>query len=153
MASDLPASAMVLDRDGRAITPAAELPAHAFQRLHALVRKGYTTNIGANDRTDVVVLKHVGRAPDLILRPNGVVEQFDGRRPRYKKSVELTAIPVDSDGDHLRFLQFVDSIPPASFRDRTRRWRHKYVYFPAVMVALWLVCLLVTVSVFNINVS
>jgi hypothetical protein len=148
---------MVLDRQGRAIADPVAVPAtvapHAFQRLHALVRKGYTTNIGSDERTDVVVLKHVGRAPDLILRPDGVVEQFDGRRPRYKKSVELEAIPVGSASDELRFLQFTDSIPPPSFRDRTRRWRHKYVYFPAVILALAALCVTISVFVFNINVS
>jgi hypothetical protein len=109
----------------------------ALERLHALVRKGYAPEIGTDTATDVVILRHVGRAPDLVLHSDGVVEGFEGRRPRYKKDID--APPPFAAGqlsEQLRFMKFLDSVPRASLRDRTRRWRQKYIYFPIVVAIL-----------------
>ena len=58
-----------------------EQPSPVFERLHALVRRGYVANIGTDADTDTVVLRHLGKAPDLVLHGDGVVEGFEGRRP------------------------------------------------------------------------
>src|SRR5688572_22314968 len=112
-------------------------PSPVLERLHALVRKGYRPEIGSDTATDIIVLRHVGRAPDLVLHSDGTVEGFDGRRPLYKRHVD--APPAFAPGDvreQLRFMRFIDSIPRASLRDRTRRFRQRYVYFPLVVAIL-----------------
>lgn len=144
---------MVMQRES-GIEP-HQLPAVAdrpavFERLHALVRKGYVAEIGTATGTEIIVLRHLGKAPDLVLRSNGVVEGHDGRRPWHKRTIDApAAIGADGDAEHLRFMKFLDTVPPPTFRDRTRPWRHKYVYFPAVLVLLWGLCLALTVSIFE----
>ena len=118
-----------------ALAPDLESP--VLERLHALVRKGYRPEIGGDTATDIVVLRHVGKAPDLVLHSNGEVEGYDGRRPRYKRNVEPPApFAAGQLAEQLRFMKFLDSVPRATLRDRTRRWRQKYVYFPLVMAIL-----------------
>ena len=120
------------------VQPAEEhLPPPVLERLHALVRKGYKPEIGADTATDIVVLRHVGRAPDLILHSDGTVEGYDGRRPLYKRNIDAPAPFAAGDlREQLRFMRFIDSIPRASLRDRTRRFRQRYVYFPLVVAIL-----------------
>jgi hypothetical protein len=108
-----------------------------LERLHALVRKGYRAEIGDDTATDIVVLRHVGKAPDLVLHSNGEVEGYDGRRPRYKRNIDAPPrFAADKLAEQLRFMKFLDSVPKATLRDRTRRWRQKYIYFPLVMAIL-----------------
>lgn len=138
----------VVERGSRAVAgeilPPAPQPA-AFERLHALVRKGYIAEIGKDTGTDVIVLRHLGKAPDLVLRGNGVVEGLDGRRPWHKKGIEAPpSIAADGDAEQLRFMKFLDGVPRATLRDRTRPWRHKYVYFPAVLFVIWGICMALT---------
>ena len=124
--------------------------APAFDRLHALVRKGYVAKIGAEDGTGSIELRHLGKAPDLILHGDGVVEGLDARRPWHKRAIEPPArIEAERDADHLRFMKFLDTVPPASLRDRTRPWRKKYVYIPAVLIAIWTICFLFTALLMN----
>ena len=151
MIAEAPAKDVVVKSEGGTLTgevlPPAPQPV-AFERLHALVRKGYVANIGAETGTEVIVLRHLGKAPDLILHGNGVVEGFDGRRPWHKRSIDAPpAIAADRDAEHLRFMKFLDTVPKASLRDRTRPWRHKYVYFPAALIVLWAVCIGITAAI------
>lgn len=119
----------------------AERQSPVFDRLHALVRKGYRPVIGTEAATDLVVLHHPGRAPDLVLHGDGVVEGWEGRRPRHKRNVAApAAIAADRDSEHLRFMKFLETVRPPSLRDRTRHWRKKYVYVPVVLIAIWLIC-------------
>lgn len=121
-------------------------PAPAFERLHALVRKGYVANIGAGAASDSVELRHLGKAPDLVLHGDGMIEGLDGHRPWHKRSIEPPApIPAETDGDHLRFMKFLDTVPPTTLRDRTRPWRRRYIYIPAGLLVFWGLCLAFTV--------
>ncbi|HEV2078669.1 MAG TPA: hypothetical protein VGR19_02065 [Allosphingosinicella sp.] len=105
------------------------------------MRKGYRPVIGTEAATDVVVLHHLGSAPDLVLHGDGVVEGWEGRRPRHKRNVAApAAIAADRDAEHLRFMKFLETVRPPSLRDRTRPWRKKYVYVPVVLIAIWLIC-------------
>ena len=114
----------------------APAPPPAVERLHALVRKGYAPDFGNGTATDLVVLRHVGRAPDLVLHADGVVAGFEGRIPRFKRHVEPPpAFGVDL-AEQLRFMKFLDSVPKANLRDRTRRFRHRYIYLPIVFALL-----------------
>jgi hypothetical protein len=123
-----------------AAAPEPASPPQAIERLHALVRKGYVPEIGTDTSTDTIVLRHVGRAPDLVLHSDGVVEGQGGRVPRYKRDVEPPpAFAADRISEQLRFMKFLDSVPRATLWDRTRRFRHKYVYLPlafAILVAI-----------------
>ena len=138
----------VLEGEVQAAGP--EMPPPVLERLHALVRKGYKPEIGADTATDIIVLRHVGRAPDLILHSDGMVEGYDGRRPLYKRNVD--APPAFAAGDireQLRFMRFIDSIPRATLRDRTRRFRQRYVYFPLVVAILLAIHLAFTAIVLD----
>ncbi len=119
-------------------------PSPAVERLHALVRKGYVPEIGTGTATDLIVLRHIGRAPDLVLHADGVVEGRGGRVPRYKRDVE----PPPAFGirlpEQLRFMKFLDSVPRARLWDRTRRFRHKFVYLPLAFATLVAIHLFVT---------
>ena len=118
-----------------------ENQAPAFERLHALARKGYKPNIGAKEGDEKIVLRHLGKAPDLILHPNGVVEEFDGRRPWHKRHVPSPgSIPAARDADHLQFMKFLETVPRPTFLDRTRPFRKKYVYVPTGLLAFWGIC-------------
>ncbi len=103
----------------------------AFERLHALVRKGYSASLGTDSEDGSIVLKHLGRAPDLVLQPDGTVVEYEGFRPRHKRKVPSPGrIPAERDADHLQFMKFLETVPKASLRDRTRPWRKKYIYVP-----------------------
>lgn len=122
---------------GRVEVLEPEAPPPVLERLHALVRKGYKPVIGTGTDTDVVELRHIGRAPDLLLHSDGRVEPLGGRIPRFKARVEAPQpFAADSIAEQLRFMKFLDSIPKASLRDRTRRFRPRSVYLPVVFAIL-----------------
>lgn len=126
--------------------PLAQTP--VLERLHALVRKGYVADIGTERDQALVVLRHSGKTPDLVLRSDGVVEPLGGRTPRHKRKLEAPAPFATNDvAEQLRFMTFLDSIPKATLRDRTRRWRRNYLYFPVVLIAVWLACIGLTVMI------
>jgi hypothetical protein len=109
----------------------------AFERLHALARKGYRAEIGSEDAAGTIALRHLARAPDLLLHADGRVEGLPGRVPRYKRKVDAPTIPAVHDADQIEFLKFLDAVPKARLRDRTRRWRTRWVYLPATLMVLW----------------
>jgi len=112
-------------------------PSPVLERLHALVRKGYRPEIGRDTETGIVVLRHLGMAPDLVLHSDGVVEPWSGRWARHKRHIVPPApFAAGELAEQLRFMRFLDTIPKASLRDRTRKWRHKYIYFPLVFAVL-----------------
>lgn len=122
-----------------------------LERLHALVRKGYRAGIGTETDVNVVILRHLGKAPDLVLHADGSIQPLEGRRPWHKRNIESPgAIGTEGDSEHLRFLKFLDSVPRATFRDRTRPWRNKYVYFPIVLIIVWGLCLALTTAFFEL---
>jgi hypothetical protein len=57
--------------------------------------------------------------------------------PRYKRKVDAPTIPALHDADQIEFLKFLDAVPKARLRDRTRRWRTRWVYLPATLMVLW----------------
>lgn len=135
---------LVLTPEALPATPEPALPPPAVERLHALVRKGYVPELGTGTATDLVVLRHVGRAPDLVLHADGVVAGCDGRIPRFKRHVEPPPAFGVELAEQLRFMRFLDSVPKASLRDRTRRFRHRYIYLPIVFALLVALNLAVT---------
>jgi len=125
-------------------------PSPVLERMHALVRRGYAAQIGTPGNPDQVVLRHLGLAPDLVLHANGDLEGLDARRPRYKRDIEPPAlIGGATDADHLRFMRFLDTVPPVTFWHRNRPWRKKYLYLPLVLVAVWLACVMLTALLFG----
>jgi hypothetical protein len=125
-------------------------PSPVLERLHALVRKGYRPEIGKDTETDIIVLRHLGKAPDLVLRSDGRVEGHGGRVPRFKREIDAPEpFGATQIAEQLRFMRFLDTIPRASLRDRTRRWRHKYVYFPLVFAILLGIHLAFTAMIVN----
>ncbi len=114
-----------------------ENEARAFNRLHALTRKGYTPKIGKGAADATIELRHLGKEPDLILHPDGRVEELGGRIPRHKRKLQpLEPIPARKEADEIRFLTFLDSVKRPTLRDRTRPLRRKYVYAPAGIITL-----------------
>lgn len=111
--------------------------AYAFDRLHALARKGYRPEIGADGASGTIALRHLAKAPDLLLHPDGSIEGLPGRVPHYKRKIDAPAIPALRDADQIEFLKFLDTVPKARLRDRTRRWRTRWVYLPAALVVIW----------------
>ena len=137
---------------GRAsdVAAAADGRSFAFERLHALVRRGYTPAIGPDaERNDVIVLRHLGKAPDLVLHADGRVEGWEGRRPRHKRHIDAPIVGTEGDSEQLKFMKFLDSVPKASLRERTLPWRKKYIYFPIVLIVVWFVCLLTAMTLIN----
>jgi hypothetical protein len=126
----------------RAAPPAVEIlpeegTSPALQRLHALVRKGYKPEIGTDAAHEVIVLRHRGKAPDLVLHSDGLVEGLGGRVPMYKRNVEAPE-PFRPNPlmEELRFIKFLESVRRPTLRDRTRRLRHRFIYFPLVVAIL-----------------
>ncbi len=121
-----------------------------FERLHALVRKGYSATLGTDNEDGSIVLKHLGKAPDLVLRPDGTIAEHEGRRPWHKRHVASPGlIPAERDADQIKFMKFLDTVPKASLRDRTRPWRKKYIYVPVVLLIFWGLSLLFSVAIFG----
>ena len=116
----------------------------AFERLHALVRKGYRPEIGTEGAGGTIKLRHLARAPDLLLHGDGSVEGLPGRVPHYKRKVPAPSIPALREADQIEFLKFLDTVPKARLRDRTRRWRTRWVYLPATLMVLWGVSITLT---------
>lgn len=132
---------------GRLSVMAEPAPSPVLERLHALVRRGYTAELGASGNPDRLVLRHLGLAPDLVLHANGDLEGLDARRPRYKRDIDPPApIGGSSDADHLRFMRFLDTVPPITFWHRNRPWRKKYLYLPAVLIIVWAICMMLSVA-------
>lgn len=110
----------------------------AFERLHALSRKGYVADLGTETPSGGIVLRHLGKAPDLLLHPDGMVEEHDGRVPWHKRKVTGPGnIAAREDADQVRFLKFIETVPKPTLRDRTRPWRKKYIYVPIVLLIVW----------------
>jgi hypothetical protein len=126
----------------RSVSPAVEIleeggSSPVLQRLHALVRKGYKPEIGTTGANDVIVLRHPGRVPDLLLHSDGMIDGLGGRVPLYKRNIEAPEpFRADSIAEELRFIKFLDSVKRPSLRDRTRRFRHRFVYVPLVIAIL-----------------
>lgn len=116
----------------------------AIDRLHALVRKGYKAEIGAVDADGTIRLRHLGRAPDLVLHGDGRLEPLAGRIPRHKRRVEHPEMPAGEASHEVAFLRFLEGVPKASLRDRTRPFRRKYVYLPGALFAIWGVSMMLT---------
>jgi hypothetical protein len=134
----------------RPVAVAETASSPVLERLHALVRRGYTAEIGTPGNPDRVVLRHLGLAPDLLLHADGEVEGLDARRPRYKRDIEPPArIGATADADHLRFMRFLDTVPPATFWHRNRPWRKKYLYLPAALIITWFACVSLTALLFS----
>ena len=127
------------------LPPPAAGDSRAFDRLHALVRKGYKAELGSDAAGGAIRLTHLARTPDLILHGDGTVEEVADRIPRHKRRLPaLAPIPAERDADQVRFLQFVETVPRATLRDRTRRWRTKWVYGPLFIAVLWGLSLMFT---------
>lgn len=121
----------------------------AFERLHALARKGYQPEIGTPDAGGTIALRHLAKAPDLLLHPDGKIEGLPGRVPRYKRKVDAPLLPAVRESDQIEFLKFLETVPKARFRDRTRRWRTRWVYLPASLFAFWGVSIALTALIVN----
>ncbi len=120
----------------------------AFERLHALVRKGYVAEIGKEAANGGIALHHLGKAPDLLLHPDGMVEPLGQRIPRHKRKVrEPGSIAAQREADQIEFMKFLDTVPKPNLRDRTRPFRKKYVYVPAALLILWGIMALFTVMI------
>jgi hypothetical protein len=143
------AEPLVLTPEALPEAPGPASPPPALERLHALVRKGYRPEIGTGTETETIVLRHVGRAPDLVLHSDGSVEGHGGRVPRFKKDVEPPPAFATSIAEQLRFMKFLDSVPRATLWDRTRRFRHKYVYLPVAFAILVAINLAVTALIMD----
>ena len=123
----------------------------AIERLHALVRKGYRPDFGAAPGESAVRLRHLGRAPDLLLRGDGTVEELGGRIPRHKRLVQGPgSIAAEKDSDQLRFMTFLSTVQKPSLRDRTRPFRRKYLYAPAAGIAFLGACFSFTAILANL---
>jgi hypothetical protein len=119
--------------------PAAPPPAKnpVLERLHALVRRGYRAEIGKAPGSDTVLLRHLGKAHDLLLHSDGRLEPAPGRIPRHKSRVPLPVpFAPDDVAEQLRFMSYLDTLRRPSLRDRTRRLRHRFVYLPVVLAIL-----------------
>ena len=115
-----------------------EKESRAFERLHALVRKGYRAELGKETPSGGIVLHHLGKAPDLLLHPDGIVEEHDGRIPWHKRKVQGPGtIKALEDADQVRFLKFIETVAKPTRWDRTRPWRKKYIYVPIVLLIFW----------------
>jgi hypothetical protein len=121
----------------------------AFERLHDLARKGYRPEIGTPDAGGTIALRHIAKAPDLLLHPDGRLEGLPGRVPRYKRKVDAPSLPAVREADQIEFLKFLDTVPKATFRDRTRRWRTRWVYLPATLIVLWGLSITLTALLVN----
>ena len=128
----------------------AETRSPVFERLHALVRKGYRPELGKTPDDGILVLRHLGRAPDLVLHPDGTLADLDARRPRFKRHIEL-GTPIESGlaAEDLRFMKFLETVPKARMWDRTRQWRKKYLYFPLVLAIAWGLSIALTAIIIN----
>lgn len=130
-------------RTAAAIDPSVPAPSGpvatnpVLERLHELVRRGYRAELGQGSGGDTIRLRHLGKAHDLVLYSDGRVEPASGRIPRHKRQVPVpAAFAPDDVAEQLRFVRYLDALPRPSLRDRTRPWRHKYVYLPVVLVIL-----------------
>lgn len=102
------------------------------------MRKGYAPVLGTDEAgVDAIRLTHIGRTPDLILHQDGRIEPVRERLPRHKRAIApIDDIGAEDDADQLRFLRFVETVPKATLRDRTRRWRTKWIYGPLFLLVL-----------------
>ena len=106
-----------------------QIEAAPFVRLHALVQKGYHANLGVTRDTNQIALEHPrgasAGAPDLILKPDGVIVGINNERPINSSAGSPGSIGVSSEADWQLFKSFVDSVPEPTLRqafDKTTIW-------------------------------
>lgn len=122
--------------------------APAFDRLRALARRGYVADMEVEGPGGGILLRHAG-APDIVLFPDGTVESID--RSRRKRVTSLTGdlIPAENASDERRFARFLERLPVSDGTARPpRRWRKRFVVM-AMLLAVWLVSLFLTIAIVN----
>ena len=134
---------------GRATRPQPYAPdAPAFDRLRALARRGYVADMEVEGPGGGILLRHAA-APDIVLFPDGTVESID--RSRRKRVTSLTGdlIPAENASDERRFARFLERLPDGGKRSQPpKRWRKRFVVM-AMLVAVWLVSLFLTIVIVN----
>lgn len=113
--------------------------AETFIRLHALVRKGYIPDFTMKDCHETIWLQHPSpKNPDIILYPDGTVTSIfqqistDDRNP--------TQIFNEKPSDSLIFEDFLLWLTPATWGERTAKWREKYIWMPVLFVSFYGFC-------------
>lgn len=136
---------------GRAVRPqpyAPETP--AFDRLRALVRRGYVADMEAEGPGGGMLLRHPA-APDIVLYPDGAVESIARKRRGRERVTSLTGdlIPAENASDERRFARFLERLPEGAQRaDPPRKWRKRFVVI-FLLLAVWLVSLFLTIALVN----
>ena len=124
-----------------------DVPPIAFNRLHALVDRGYQPELGRGSDVNAIWLKHPGQEPTLILYPRGYligpssISLSDKRSPR-RKFREVALEPEDDAG----FWRFIATVREPTLWESTAEWRAWLIAYsilygvPLLLIwlALWL---------------
>ena len=97
----------------------------AFERLHALARKGYVAQIGAEPAAGGILLHHPGDGPDLVLHPDGTLETPGGQALHRDPTEEPGCILARDELDQRKFARFLERLPPPG--KKRGRWRKRFL--------------------------
>lgn len=116
----------------------------AFERLHALARKGYVAEIGVEPPTGGIVLHHPRGGPDLVLHPDGTLETPSGQALHRDPTEEPDRILALDELDQRKFERFLERLPIQ--RRKRGRWRKRF-YTLAFLVVVWALSIFLTISI------
>lgn len=119
--------------------------APAFDRLRALARRGYVADMENEGPGGGILLRHPG-APDIVLFPDGAIEQIERSRRGRDRVTSLTGdlIPAENASDERRFARFLERLPASGDHAQPpRKWRKRFVVM-VMLLAVWFFSLFLT---------
>ena len=118
--------------------PAIADPA-GFERLRALVQRGYAVDLDRAGPGGGLLLNHSG-GPALLLMPDGTVESLQRSRAGEPRA---QTIGVGTEADRRLFANFLERLAPG--RAKPRRWR-KRLFVTVLILAVWGLSILLSVA-------
>lgn len=130
---------------GRAVRPQPYTPeTPAFDRLRALVRRGYVADMEGEGPGGGMLLRHAA-APDIVLYPDGAVESIDRNRRNRVTSLTGDLIPAENASDERRFSRFLERLPDTGKRPQPpKKWRKRFAVM-ILLLAVWFFSIMLTV--------
>lgn len=151
--SRAPDDALEAEREEQALAPAPRPPAETpdterrdsvgFERLRALVQRGYAIDPGPSGPGDGLLLHHPAAAP-LLLMPDGTIESLDRGRAA---GLRAQTIGAATEADQRLFANFLERLGPGR-GGRPRRWR-KRLFVGVLILAVWFLSIMLTVMIGN----
>ena len=115
-----------------------------FERLRALVQRGYAIDSGSSAGPGDGLLLHHPAAASLLMMPDGTIESLD---PGRTAGLRAQTIGAATEADRRLFANFLNRLGPGRGQ-RPRRWR-KRLFVGLLILAVWFLSIMLTAMIGN----